>query len=173
MHMVATDATAAAGFVSTWPARHSVFEFSSSVHATLWKEVETLFYFHPKQQALRERIRACVDEFGTPEILERGERIHVGIAKNGAQCLFACHTERRPGVPVGVVVYLRTSPELLRILHLAVHPAYEGDGRHAALNLTMELVDEVRHLARRISGVRRVQLPYVRGAYLSVPRGVG
>jgi hypothetical protein len=168
--MVATDATAAAGFVSTWPARHSAFEFSSSVHQALWKDVEALFYFHPKQQSLQERIRACVDEFGAPEILQRGERIHVGIAKNGAQCLFACHTERRPGLPVGVVVYLRTSPELLRILHLAVHPAYEHDGRHAALKLTMELVNEVRHLARRVSGVRRVQLPYVTAGFLSVPK---
>ncbi|MBL8340327.1 MAG: hypothetical protein JNL30_02575 [Rubrivivax sp.] len=173
MQMVTTDAAAAPGFASTWPARHSPFEFCSSVQVDLWKDVEALFYFHPRQQALQERIRACVDEFGAPEILKRGERIHVGIAKNGAQCLFACHGERRPGMPVGVVVYLRTGPGLIRILHLAVNPAYEHDGRHAALNLTMELVNEVRHLARRVSGVRRVQLPYLAGGFLSVPRLAG
>ncbi len=161
----------AAGSVSgTSSARHGALQFCSSVPADLWKDVETLFYFHPRQQELQDRIHACVAEFGAPEILKRGERIHVGIAQNGAQCLFACHGEQRPGVPVGVAVYLRTGTDLMRILHLAVHPAYEHGGGYAGLNLTMELVNEVRQIARRISGVRRVQLPYVAGGYLSVPR---
>jgi len=146
------------------------FEFASSVDAGLWKDVEALFYFHPKQQAMIDSIKACVEQFGAPEILQRGDRIRVGIRKNDAQCLFACHRERRPGVPVGVVVYLRTSTELLRILHLAVHPNYEQDGPHAGLGLALQLVNEVRSLARRIGGVRRVQLPYGRAAFLSVPR---
>jgi hypothetical protein len=86
-----------------------------------------------------------------------------------AQCLFACHGERRPGAPVGVLVYLRTLPEVMRILHLVVHPDYEHGGGDAHLNLSIELVKQLRHMARRISGVRRVQLPYVAGGYLSVP----
>lgn len=146
------------------------FAFTSSVDAGLWKDVEALFYFHPRQTALIESIRACVEQFGAPEILQRGDRIRVGIRRNDAQCLFACHHERRPGVPVGVVVYLRTSTELLHILHLAVHPSYEQDGPHAGLGLALQLVNEVRSLARRIGGVRRVQLPYGRDVCLSVPR---
>jgi hypothetical protein len=167
---IAIDASTAAGFTSTLPAHRGAFRLGSSVPANLWKNVEALFFFHPRQEELQDRIRACVAEFGEPKILRRGEGIHVGIAKNGAQCLFACHGERRPGVPVGVVVYLRTATDLIRILHLVVHPAYEHGGRHAELNLTMELVNEVRHMARHISGVRRVQLPYVASGYLSVPR---
>lgn len=147
----------------------SPFEFVSSVDAGLWKDVEALFYFHPRQPVLIESIKACVEEFGAPEILQRGDRIHVGIPKNGAQCLFACHRERRPGVPVAVAVYLRTRPEVLHILHLAVHPAYEQGGQHAELDLALQLVGQVRQLARRISGVRRVQLPYRRAGFLSVP----
>lgn len=167
---MATDASAAAGFSSTSPVRHRAFQFCSSVPAGLWKHVEALFYFHPGQAELLDRIRACVAEFGAPEILKRGERIHVGIASNGAQCLFACDDERQAGVPVGVAVYLRTGTDLMRILHLAVHPAYEHGGAHAKLDLTVALVNEVRRVARRISGVRRVQLPYVARGYLSVPQ---
>ncbi|MBI5716657.1 MAG: hypothetical protein HZC37_03105 [Burkholderiales bacterium] len=148
----------------------SPFDFVSSVDANLWKDVEALFYFHPRQPLLIDSIKACVDEFGAPEILQGGERIRVGIPKNGAQCLFACHRERRPGVPVGVVVYLRTSAELLQILHLAVHPAYEQTGHHAEFDLALQLVNEVRTLARRIAGVRRVQLPYRQAGFLTVPR---
>jgi hypothetical protein len=165
-----TDASAAAGFSSTSPVRHGAFQFCSSVPEGLWKHVEALFYFHPRQAELLDRIRACVAEFGAPEILKRGERIHVGIASNGAQCLFACDGERQPGVPVGVAVYLRTGTDLIRILHLAVHPAYEHGGAHAERDLTVALVNEVRRVARRISGVRRVQLPYVTRGYLSVPQ---
>lgn len=148
------------------------FEFTSSVDASLWKDVEALFYFHPRQRELVDPIKACIDRFGVPEILRRGRRVYLGIPQNDAQCLFACH-RRRPGVPVGVVVYLRTSADLLQILHLVVHPAYEQHGQrgqHAALGLTRQLVGEVRALARRIGGVRRVQLPYGRGACIRVPR---
>jgi hypothetical protein len=144
------------------------FEFVSAVDAGLWKEVESLFYFHPRQHALSGSIRESVDQFGPPEMLKRGERIYVGIPKRDAQCLFACHRTRRPGVPVGVVLYLRTQADLLRILHVVVGPAYEHGGQFADRDLAMRLVDEVRCVAARIGGVRRIALPYLRERYLSV-----
>ena len=150
------------------------FEFASAVDAGLWKEVESLFYFHPRQHALSGSIRESVDEFGRPEILKRGERIYVGIPKRDAQCLFACDRTRRPGVPVGVVLYLRTHADLLRILHVVVGPAYEWGGQFADCDLTARLIGEVRSVAGRIGGVRRIALPYLRERYLSVaPRRRG
>jgi hypothetical protein len=149
-------------------------EFVSAVDAGLWKEVESLFYFHPRQHALSGSIRQSVDEFGPPEILKRGERICVGIPKRDAQCLFACHRTRRPGVPVGVVLYLRTQADLLRILHVVVGPAYEYGGQFGDRDLAMCLVNEVRRVAARIGGVRRIALPYLSERYLSVaPRRAG
>ena len=150
------------------------FEFASAVDAALWKEVESLFYFHPRQHALSDSIRESVDEFGAPEILKRGERIYVGIPERDAQCLFACHRTRRPGVPVGVVLYLRTHVDLLRILHVVVGPAYEYGGQFGNRDVATHLVNEVRRVAARIGGVRRIALPYRRGSYLSVaPRRAG
>ena len=150
------------------------FEFASAVDAGLRKEVESLFYFHPRQHALGGPIRQSVDEFGAPEILKRGERIFVGIPKRDAQCLFACHPTRRPGVPVGVVLYLRTQADLLRILHVVVGPSYMYGGQFADRDLAARLVDQVRSVAARIGGVRRIALPYLRERYLPVaPRRVG
>ena len=150
------------------------FEFTSAVDAGLWKEVEALFYFHPRQHVLSGSIRESVDEFGRPEILKRSERIYIGIPKHDAQCLFACHGTRRPGVPVGVVLYLRTHADLLRILHVVVGPAYEWGGQFADCDLAARLVNEVRRVAGRIGGVRRIALPYLRERYLSVsPRRAG
>ena len=148
----------------------SDFDLCSSVSVDYRADLEALLFFHPRQQALKENIRDCIAEFGTPEILQRTNRLYVGIPRNGAQGLFACHGAYRGGAPVGVAVYLRTDRELLRILHLAVHPAYEHDGRHAPLGLALLMVDAVRNLAQRIAGVRRIQLPYVPNDFLSVPR---
>ncbi len=144
------------------------FEFASAVDAGMRKEVESLFYFHPRQHALSGSIRESVGEFGPPEILKRGERIYIGIPERDAQCLFAFHRTRRPGVPVGVVLYLRTHADLLRILHVVVGPGYEHGGRFGDCDLAACLVDEVRRVAARIAGVRRIALPYLRERYLSV-----
>jgi hypothetical protein len=144
------------------------FEFASAVDVGMRKEVESLFYFHPRQHALSGSIRESVGEYGAPEILKRGERIYIGIPERDAQCLFAFHRTRRPGVPVGVVLYLRTHADLLRILHVVVGPGYEHGGRFGDRDLAACLVDEVRRVAARIGGVRRVALPYLRERYLTV-----
>ena len=150
------------------------FEFASAVDAGLRKEVESLFYFHPRQHALSGSIRDSVEHFGAPEILKRGARIYIGIPKLDVQCLFACHRTRRPGVPVGVVLYLRTQADLLRILHVVVGPGYEHGGQFGDRDLAMCLVTDVRRGAARIAGVRRIALPYLRERYLSVaPRRAG
>ncbi|MFO1219925.1 MAG: hypothetical protein U1E89_16280 [Burkholderiaceae bacterium] len=149
---------------------HRDFEFHSSIGAEHFGELQALLFFHPRQQMLIDSIRACVAEFGVPEIEQRTGRLYVGIPRNGAQGLIACRRGPGAGAPVAVVMYLRTSRELLRILHLAVHPAYERDGAHAGLGLGVAMVDAVRTLARRVAGVRRIQLPYVKNGYLAVPR---
>jgi len=161
----AGDAAAAAGI--------DPFEFVSSVDAAAWKDVEALFYFHPRQHALIGSIRRNVEQYGQPEILSRGGRIYLGIPQRDTQCLFACHRARRPGVPVGVVIYLRTQADLLDMLHVAVAPAYAEGGLHAKADLALRLVTEVRGIGRRIAGVRRIGLPYSGGRSIAVPRPTG
>jgi hypothetical protein len=71
-------------------------------------------------------------------------------------------------VPVGVVLHLRTQADLLRILHVVIGPGYEHGGRFGDRDLAACLVDEVRRVAGRIAGVRRIGLPYLRERYLTV-----
>jgi hypothetical protein len=144
------------------------FRFTSAVGRERWDDVESLFFFHPRQRGLIEPIRRSVEAWGTPEILRRDNRIYLGIPKHDAQCLFACHRRRAPQRPVGVVLYLRPQPEVLSLLHLAVGPEYTHDGAFGDLGLAQLLVSEVRHLARRVAGVRRIQLPYCEERYLPV-----
>lgn len=145
------------------------FEFLSSIKVECIRDLEALLFFHPRQQLLKENIRNCITEFGTPEILRRAGQLYVGIPRNGAQGLFACQPVQGGSMPMGIIVYLRTSRELLRILHLAVHPAYEHDGAHPALGLGLLLIEEVRNSARLIAGIRSIQLPYMQESFLSVP----
>jgi hypothetical protein len=148
------------------------FEFTSTVDRSWCNEVESLFFFNPQQSAWIESIRDNVAAFGAPQIVARGERISLGIPERDAQCLFACDRSGQPSAPVGVVLYLRTAPHLLRILHLAVGPDYAERGPLAAYGLALRLVDEVRALGRRIAGVSRVQLPYrSRGLLPVIDRG--
>lgn len=143
-------------------------EFTSAVDGSLRTAVESLFFFNPAQPGLIESIRMSVEEFGLPQVVKRGDRICLGIPARDAQCLFACDRSQQPPTPVGVVLYLRTAPHLLRILHLAVSPDYADDGRLSDEGLALRLVDEIRSVGRRISGVRRIQLPYRARAFLSV-----
>jgi hypothetical protein len=161
-------AAAPAGTATRSSSNAREFDFVSAVDPRMWGEVESLFFFHPRQQGLLEPIRRSIDDFGAPEILRRGERIYLGIPRHDAQCLFACHRARHPQRPVGVVLYLRTQPDLLSVLHLAVQPNYENDGAYGELRLAHQLVGEVRSLARRIAGVRRIQLPYCNARFLPV-----
>lgn len=163
-----SDEGMAAQHAGQGEAHGSEFRFVSAVDREHSGAVERLFFFHPRQQGLIGPIRRSVEAWGTPEILQRDNRIYLGIPQHDAQCLFACHRRREPQRPVGVVLYLRTRPEVLTLLHLAVGPDYAHDGAHGDLGLAQRLVSEVRHLGRRIAGVRRVQLPYSEGRYLPV-----
>lgn len=142
--------------------------YSSFVDRSMHRTVETLFYFNPRQRALMEPIRRSIERFGSPEIVERGGRLSLGLPKLDAQCLFACDRSRHPGRPVGVVLYLRTEPDVLCILHLAVDPEYGRCGAFGDLEVASRLVNQVRELGRRIAGVRRVQLAYRPGSGLAV-----
>jgi len=74
--------------------------------------------------------------------------------------LFAFDSDRRNGNPVGIVIFLRTSPDEIAIMHIAVHPDYALHGRRAGLGLGLVLIEKVKEIASRIVGVRRIVLSY-------------
>jgi ribosomal protein S18 acetylase RimI-like enzyme len=61
---------------------------------------------------------------------------------------------------VGVVVFLRTSPSEMAVLHVAVHPDYALQGRQAGVGLGVTLVEKVKEIASRIVGVEKIVFFY-------------
>ena len=144
------------------------FAFNSSVSPEMREVVEALFFFNPRQQRVREGILLSVERYGRPEILEQGGRLWIGVSSGATQCLFACDQTRSPARPAGVVLYVRPVPETLSITHLAIDPDYTTGGRRGGEGLGLLLIEQLRHIARRIKGIHRVELPYRKGYSLPV-----
>jgi hypothetical protein len=143
--------------------------FASSLPAEHHRELESLLFFNRRQDAVRPGIVAAIDRYGSPEIVNDGRCLRVRVAGPAqVQCLFAVERHGALSRPVGLVLYTRDSFERITILHLVVAASYAAGGPFAARRLPLRLVQAVRRVARRTSGIRRVELLYsagrVRGA---------
>ena len=141
--------------------------FSATVPVEMREAVEALFFFNPRQSLLRSAISATVEQTGIPRIVELDGRVWIDVSSGYMQCLFALDNDEAYG-PVGVVLYGRPSREVLSVLHLAVDPAYSFGGGRGGAGLGLLLVERVKEIARRINGVRRIQLPYRDQCFLRV-----
>jgi hypothetical protein len=122
--------------------------------------LEELLFFNPRQYRVREGIVNSLEKFGHPRIEDTTNGLSVRVGDHEAQTLFAFDQGRRGGDPVGVVVFIRTSPAEIAIMHVAVHPDYALQGRRAGLGLGLILIEKVKEIASRIVGVRRIALYY-------------
>ncbi len=123
-------------------------------------------FFNPGQHRVREGIINSLAQFGHPRLEETGQGLSVRVGDQEAQTLFAYDQDRRSKDPVGVVVFLRTAPAEIAIMHVAVHPDYALQGRHAGVGLGVTLVEKVKEIASRIAGVQRVVFFYRREVVL-------
>jgi len=135
--------------------------FSSRVPKECRAELEELLFFNPRQHLVREGIINSLERFGHPEVVESPAGLAVKVGDLEAQTLFA-FDRSRDEVPVGVVVFLRTSPEEVAIMHVAVDPDYALQGAEAGVGLGVTLVEKVKEIAARIVGVRRIVFFYRR-----------
>jgi hypothetical protein len=122
--------------------------------------LEELLFFNPSQHRVREGIVQAVNRFGQPRVEEVEDGLAVRVGNHEAQTLFAMDQDRRGHDPVGVVVFLRTLPEEIAIMHVAVHPDYALQGRHGGTGLGVALVEQVKSIAARIVGVKRIVFFY-------------
>jgi ribosomal protein S18 acetylase RimI-like enzyme len=130
--------------------------FSSRVPKECRSALEDLLFFNPSQHKVREGIINSLAHFGHPRIEETQAGLVVRVGSHEAQTLFAYDRDRRQGDPVGVVVFLRTAPVEIAIMHVAVHPDYALQGRHAGVGLGVTLLEKVKEIAARIVGVERI-----------------
>jgi len=122
--------------------------------------LEELLFFNPRQKRVRDGILNSVEQFGQPLVEESGCGLTVRLGDHAVQTLFAFDRDRRRTAPVGVVLFLRTSPVVLTVIHVAVHPAYALQGCNGEMGLGIVLVEKVKDIARQIVGVKRVDFFY-------------
>ncbi len=134
--------------------------FSSRVPSQCRAALEELLFFNPQQARVREGIINSLQQFGHPRLEEAAGVLSVRVGDGEAQTLFAYDRERLAHEPVGVVVFLRTSPAEIVIVHVAVHPDYALQGRHAGAGLGVTLVEKVKEIAARIVGVQKIRFFY-------------
>ena len=135
--------------------------FLSSKIAREYREsLEDLLFFNPRQHLVRDGIVHSLERFGHPQLVEGADGLSVRIGDHEAQTLFAFDRDRRGGDLIGIVVFLRTSPEEVTIMHVAVHPSYALRGRRAGLGLGVTLVEKVKEICSRIVGVQRIVFFY-------------
>ena len=134
--------------------------FSSKASKQSRLALEELLFFNPRQFQVRQGIVNSLEKFGHPRIEETTDSLSVRVGDCEAQPLFAFDQDRRSNDPVGVVIFLRTSPAEVAIMHVAVHPDYAYQGRHAGLGLGVALVEKVKEICSRIVGVQRIAFFY-------------
>jgi len=136
--------------------------FSSKASKQSRPALEELMFFNPRQFRAREGIVNSLEKFGHPRLEETTDSLSVRVGDCEAQPLFAFDQDRLCGDPVGIVVFLRTSPAEVAIMHVAVHPDYALQGEHSGTGLGIILVEKVKEIAARIAGVERVVFFYRR-----------
>ena len=134
--------------------------FSSKVLAANRPALEELMFFNPDQFRVRDGIVSALHKFGHPRIEETPGGISIRVADIEAQTLFAFDRTRAGGDPIGVVVFIRTQPHEIAIMHIAVHSDYLMQPGRSGSGLTFVLIEKVKEIARRIVGVTQILFFY-------------
>ena len=135
-------------FVSSLPQEHHL-------------QLESLLFFNRRQERVRPGILDAINRYGAPEIYATSSGLKVRVAGPvEVQCLFAVERHGTGSRPVGVILYTRDSFERITVMHLVVAEEYAAGGPFAEQPLLLRLVQAVRRVARRTSGIRHVELLY-------------
>jgi hypothetical protein len=135
--------------------------FQSHVPRSQRAALEALVFFNSCQERYAACIAEAVERFGAPEIVADHDRLRVRVTGlDDVQCLFA--VERDSGRPVGVAVYMRADLEHITVVHLGIAAEYASGGPKSSEQLLLRLLREVRRSTRRMKGVRRLELFYIK-----------
>lgn len=138
-----------------------LIDFKSHVPKAQRAALEALVFFNSCQERYAACIAEAVERFGSPEIVADGDRLRVRVAElDDVQSLFAIDVAT--GRPVGLAVYTRPDLEHISVVHLGISAEYASGGPKAAEQLLLRLLREVRRSTRRMKGVRRLELFYLK-----------
>ncbi|MCK4403804.1 MAG: hypothetical protein KAW02_01815 [candidate division Zixibacteria bacterium] len=144
--------------------------FSSVLKKEYLSHLESLMFFNPQQGTKMSGIMESIERFGNPKTVIEGDFIRIKTETlQNVQALFAFDRKDKDLELVGVVVYVRTDPETMVILHVAVENNYSVRGSFSDDMLVMKLIAKVREAARQIKGVRQITIFYERGVQRNIP----
>jgi hypothetical protein len=137
-------------------------DFRSHAPASQRAALEGLLFFNSCQSRVSDCIADAVEKFGAPEIVADRDRLRIHLREAPeAQSLFAI--DAPTGRPVGVAVFLRQDVEHITVMHLGISAEFARGGPRASEQLLLRLLREIRRSARRVKGVRRLELYYATG----------
>lgn len=142
--------------------------FSSILGSEYLEDLERLLFFNPLQKKALDGIHHSIREHGVPSIyLDKG-RLRVKVEEPPeVQTLYALDDSKGKPMLVGVMVFSRTEPETIDLLHIAIREEYSRFGAKAGTGLVSKFLEQLRQIARRLKGVRSICLKYAAG--LKVP----
>ena len=143
--------------------------FSSVLGTDYMEDLEMLLFFNPQQGRTLSAINDSIKDYGIPHIYVEEGHLRVGLKDlPGTQTLFALEdTLDRPEL-VGVMVFHRVDVETIVLLHIAVRQEYSRYGSRADAGLVSRMIAELRGVARKLKGVRSIQLTYLKGVAFPV-----
>ena len=133
----------------------------SRLPASMRGQLEALLFFNAGQHRMREAIAETIKRYGLPELIEDGGWLRIEVAGNSdVQTLYAVHEENGRERPVGVIVYGRDGFEHITVLHVGVARDYAAGGWYSGERVLQRMMQHIREVARRTSGIRHVAVAY-------------
>jgi len=147
----------------------SQIRFSSVLEHEYREELEDLMFFNPQQRKALTGINHAISEYGVPSVVEANGRLRMSVeGLPECQTLFALdHSAEKP-ILAGVMVYMRTDPENIVLLHIAVKEDYSRTGIYGDEMLVLRFMTQLRDIAKRIKGIRSITLKYSSGLVIPV-----
>lgn len=139
-------------YTSTWPTNRE-------------EELTRLMFFNLNQQQVAKGIVSSIDLYGLPELDREGDFLRFKVAKlPEVQTLFAVASvpDINKEMLAGVMIYARTDESKVVLIHFGVHEAFSSQGQYSHMLLAIQLMGKLRDLARKIRGVKTIELLYQR-----------
>lgn len=137
----------------------SRIHYTSVYGAEHRRELEELLFLNPRQHIVRAAIVEGIEKYGVPKIAVENDRLRVKLDGNiEVQTLFAVASSLFQSRLAGVMIYTRLDPETILLLHMAVAADFSSHGRHRKQMLALRFVEQLRGIAARVKGVRRVRV---------------
>ncbi|MDJ0928981.1 MAG: hypothetical protein QNJ73_15195 [Gammaproteobacteria bacterium] len=137
------------------------FTYSSILPLSRRDELAELMFFNVQQHKFRDDIMNAIELYGEPQIVESDRTLRFSVGELGdVQTVFALDGDPESGRLVGVMLFARTRPEKLVLLHIGIDPDFSGDGTASRELLVMRLISQLRRIGRSIKGVSELEILY-------------